>query len=191
MPYLKNLPSDGALYEVFRAYPKPAKALLAHHQELLRAEDSPLTVAERELIAAYTSGLNACSYCHGIHTTTAEAFGVEAGLLEALLRDLDTAPVDEKLRPLLRYARKLTLTPSRMSPADAEAVFAVGWDDRALFETVSICALFNCMNRLVEGLGVVGPAGYTEKSAKRLHDIGYDGLWNEIEAEIEAERETS
>jgi AhpD family alkylhydroperoxidase len=37
---------------------------------------SPFTVAERELIAAYVSGLNACGYCHGIHRVTADAFGV-------------------------------------------------------------------------------------------------------------------
>jgi AhpD family alkylhydroperoxidase len=33
-------------------------------------------VAERELIAAYVAGLNACGYCHGIHIAVAEAFGI-------------------------------------------------------------------------------------------------------------------
>lgn len=57
-----------------------------------------------ELIAAYVSGLNACGYCHGIHTAVAEAFGIAEGTFAGLLDDLDTAPVDERLRPLLRYA---------------------------------------------------------------------------------------
>ncbi len=175
MSFLKNLPQDAALLDVLRAYPETAKPLLDYHEVLLRGE-SPLTPGERELIAAYVSGLNACSYCHGIHTATAEAFGVEEGLLEALLLDVDSSSVDDKMKPILRYVQKLTSAPSRMTPADADAVYAVGWDDQALHAAVSICALFNCMNRLVEGLGIQAPAGYHATSASRLKDIGYAGL---------------
>ncbi len=175
MAFLKDLPPTAALLEVFRAYPTTAKPLLEFHQALLRGE-SPLTPAERELIAAYVSGLNACSYCHGIHTATAEAFGVQEGLLDALLRDVDSSPVDEKMKPILRYVQKLTSAPSRMTPADADAVYAVGWDDAALHTAVSVCALLNFMNRLVEGLGIEVPAGYHAESAQRLKGVGYAGL---------------
>jgi len=37
------------------------------------------------------------------------------------------------------YLRKLTLTPTRMTQADA--VFTAGWDERALCDTVQICCL--------------------------------------------------
>jgi alkylhydroperoxidase family enzyme len=89
-----------------------------------------------------------------------------------LLDDIDTAPVDERLKPVLRYLGKLTLTPSRMTTADAEAVFAAGWDDRALHDAVSVCALFNLMNRLVDGLGVTVGDDYQAASARRLADRG-------------------
>ena len=57
------LPGDAVvLLAVFRAYPDTARPLLDYHQALLRGR-SPLSVAERELIAAYVSGLNACRYC--------------------------------------------------------------------------------------------------------------------------------
>ena len=175
MAFLRSLSVDAALFEVFRAYPSRAKPLLAFHEALLRGESS-LTVAERELIAAFVSGLNACEYCHGIHGATAEAFGVEEGLLAALLKDVDASTVDEKMKPILRYVRKLTLTPSRMTPADAEAIYAVGWDDSALHDAVCVCALFNCMNRMVEGLGIEPAEGYLKKSGERLKEIGYAGL---------------
>jgi hypothetical protein len=64
------------------------------------------------------------------------------------------------MKPLLRYVGKLTLTPSRMIPADAEAVFQAGWDERALHDAVSVCALFNLMNRLVDGLGIQAGEDY-------------------------------
>lgn len=46
--------------------------------------------AERELIAAYVSGLNRCRYCHGVHTATAELLGVEEGTLRHLIDALLT-----------------------------------------------------------------------------------------------------
>ena len=48
--------------------------------------------AERELIAAYVSGLNACRYCHGVHAATAGLFGIAEAALTALLSDVDSAP---------------------------------------------------------------------------------------------------
>src|SRR6266851_2941863 len=84
MTYLPSLPPGAVLLDVFRAYPEASRPLLDYHQAVLRGP-SPLTVAERELIAAYVSGLNACRYCHGVHTATAEAFGFPEGTLGALL----------------------------------------------------------------------------------------------------------
>jgi uncharacterized peroxidase-related enzyme len=173
--FLPSLAADARLLDVFRAFPEPARPLLDYHQVLLRGP-SPLSVAQRELIAAYVSGLNACGYCHGVHTATAQEFGVEQAVLTALLEEVDTAPVQEEMKPLLRYMRDLTLAPSRMTPAHAQAVFDAGWDERALHDAVSVCALFNLMNRLVDGLGLAADDSYARFSARRLADIGYEGL---------------
>lgn len=176
MTYLPSLPRDAALLDVFRRFPDTAAPLLDYHQALLRGS-SPLSVAERELIAAYVSGLNACQYCHGVHSATAQAFGVSDGVLSALLADVDTAPVVEHMKPMLQYAGKLTLSPNRVTPSDAEAVFAAGWDEQALHDAVSVCALFNFMNRLVEGLGLTADDGYFSTAADRLSgERGYLAL---------------
>lgn len=175
MAYLKSFPEDAVLLQVFKAFPGTSKALLAYHEVLLRGP-SPLSVAERELIAGFVSGLNACRYCHGVHEATAREFGIEAGLMARLLDDIDGAPVSDQLKPVLRYVKKLTENPSRMTQADAEAVFAAGWTDQALHDAVSVCALFNLMNRLVEGLGVRAGEEYFAAASKRLHESGYAGL---------------
>jgi AhpD family alkylhydroperoxidase len=90
MSYLESLPEHARLLDVFRAYPDAARPLLDYHEVLLRGP-SPLSVAERELIAAYASALNACGYCHGVHSATAAGFGVARDRLQALVDDL-TAP---------------------------------------------------------------------------------------------------
>lgn len=47
------------------------------------------------------SGLNTCNYCHGVHTATAQAIGIDEQLAAALLDDVDAAPVDARMKPVL------------------------------------------------------------------------------------------
>lgn len=167
--------APGSLLELFQAHPEAARPLIAYHEVLLRGP-SALSVAERELIAAFVSALNACGYCHGVHAATAEAFGVDPALMDALIADVDRAPIDERLRPVFQFVRKLTLTPARVTAADRAAVAAAGWPDSALHDIAAVCGLFNLMNRIVDGLGISADADYTARSAMRLHDGGYAGL---------------
>jgi hypothetical protein len=51
-----------------------------------------------------------------------------------------------------------------------------GWDEHALYDAVSVCALFNFMNRLVEGLGIRADPGYFNLAAERLAIQGYATL---------------
>lgn len=148
-----SLPRDAGLAEVFQAFPGTVKPLLEYHDALLRA-DSPLSVAQRELIAAYVSGLNACAFCYGAHLLMARAFGIETAAIEALLDNPQTAPVEPAMKPILAYVAKLTTAPATMTEADARAVYAAGWCEQALFDAVQTCALFNMMNRILEGTGV-------------------------------------
>lgn len=179
MSFLHSASPNASLLEVFRSFPETARPLIAFHEQLMRG-DSPLSVSQRELIAAFVSGLNSCTYCHGVHQATAEACGVREGLLSALLHDLDSAPIEEPLRSLLRYVRKLTLTPSRVTLSDAEAVFAAGWNERALHDAVCVCGLFNLMNRMVSGLGVEADNAYRKLAGQRLAQRGYAGLLDEL-----------
>lgn len=175
MTYLRSLPADSALLAVFRAYPDTAGPLLDLHEQVMR-QPSPLSQGERELIAAYVSARNQCAYCHGVHAVTAQQFGVPAEVVPQLLSDVDTADVDEPLKPLLRYVGTLTTAPSTLSAADADAVFAAGWDDAALHDAVTVAALFNFMNRMVTGLGIEADERYFATSGQRLYDHGYAGL---------------
>lgn len=175
MPFLKSLPENAVLLNVFKAYPGPARELLEYHEVVLRGP-SPLGVAERELIAAFVSALNGCRYCRGVHSATAEVLGFAAGTVDALMDDIDKAAVDDRFKPVLRYGGKLTRQPDGLTQADADAIFAAGWDDQALHDAVSVCALFNFMNRLVEGLGITADSRYFGAAAERIAEGGYAGL---------------
>ena len=122
-------------------------------QTIMRAQ-SPLSAAQREFIAAFVSALNRCDYCFKGHVQMAVNLGAIRSQIEEAAADLDSAPLETGWRELLRYVRKLTLTPADMSQADADAVFASGWTERELHDAVLVCCRFNFMNRLSLGHGL-------------------------------------
>jgi uncharacterized peroxidase-related enzyme len=162
------------MLDVYRLDLEIARPLLRLQQQLLRGP-SPFTAGERELIGAYVSGLNACGFCVGVHRAVATGLGVEAAALEALVTEGPSPDRHGRLAPVLAFVRKLTLTPSRMTDADAEAVRAAGWDDAALFQATLVCALFNFFNRLADGLGLDPERIDVRRVAQGLVSIGYEG----------------
>ncbi|MEM1316385.1 MAG: carboxymuconolactone decarboxylase family protein [Pseudomonadota bacterium] len=157
MALFPSLPATPMLSDVLSRFPSGADHLLRWVDDVMRA-DGPLPSADREMIAAYVSGLNACAFCHGAHVGFARIFGIPDGTIEALLEDLETAPVRDALKPLLAYVRELNALPARLTDAHAQAAYDAGWTEEDLFDAIRVCAAFNAMNRIVEGAGVVPPA---------------------------------
>lgn len=174
MPFVSFLDEDAGMGEMMRARPDHMAPVNALAERMLRGE-SEFSVGERELMGAYVSGVNDCPYCYGAHAATATHFGVDASLVQTLLDDLDAAPVDERLKPVLRFQRKLTQTPYRMTQADADAVLAAGWSEAALSDAILICALFNAANRIVDGHGIRRDwaPGSFEGTGEHLATMGY------------------
>lgn len=170
-----SLTETGGVREALCLSEEAGRMLTDYHQRLLRG-DSPLSVAERELIAAYVSGLNHCRYCYETHRETAENFGVSEGLIASLVADPEVKDAPERLRPLLRYARKLTLDQTAMRIEDAEAVRAAGWDERALHDLILVTAMFNFMNRFVHGHGILAGPQQWQASGRFLFERGYSDV---------------
>lgn len=145
-------------------------------QQLMRGP-SDLTVAERELIAAYVSALNECQFCFGSHLAVAQEFGVSADLLQAMQDDLTSAPLQEGQRPIFAYVKKLTLSPAKLVQADADAVFQAGWSEQALQDVICIVGLFSFYNRLLDGHGVKGHDAMYNFAGPFLAKKGYGVPW--------------
>lgn len=148
-----SLSKDAKLGSVFQLFPEKL-ALWCEYESLVIRRESELSAAERELIAAYVSGLNACSYCRDAHTVFARAYGIEPTVIEVLMGDPSSALVAHQMKPVLAYVAKLTLSTSRMTEADALAVHEAGWLEHALFDAIQVCGVFNLVNRRLEGTGI-------------------------------------
>lgn len=77
-----------------------------------------------------------------------------ATIVDALVRDHQSAPIGPADRVMLDYAVKLTREPSRVSANDAAALRAAGFDDRAIHDICAVTAYYAFVNRMADGLGV-------------------------------------
>ncbi|MEM6573425.1 MAG: carboxymuconolactone decarboxylase family protein [Pseudomonadota bacterium] len=174
MAFVASVPQEEeSVAAVMGRYPEHARPLMEMTEVIMRTGGCAFSPEERELIAAYASGTNSCTYCYNTHKATAEAFGVDATLLEDMMADLEQSAVDERLKPVLRYVKKLTESPSRMVQADADAIFAAGWDEDCFHYAVMICGLFNMYNRIMDGYGVKNTAEFRQSRGAMLATHGY------------------
>lgn len=98
----------------------------------------------------------------------------DRALVEGVLMDVDTAPVTEKDRALYRFVRKMVHDSLSIRDDDAEAVRAAGWTDEALYDAITVVALFQFYNAWIDASGVRDmPAFAYEMSGKRLATTGY------------------
>ena len=135
---------------------------------------SEWSIGQRELFAAFTSHLNKCQYCLGHHkATSVQALGDER-LIQAILEDWNTAPVDEKTMLMLGFLRKLTLEPFQITAAEIVPLRAAGLSDDAIEDAIHICANFNIINRLADAFGfeIPSPKGLA-RSTEILLTRGY------------------
>jgi uncharacterized peroxidase-related enzyme len=155
--------------------PESGQYLYELAQVLLRSE-SPLSEAERELIAAYVSSRNDCMFCMSSHAAAARyLFKDKSQVVDFVLNDYQTAPIDDKLKALLNIAGKVQQNGKLVSEDDVAIARKHGANDRDIHDTVLIAATFSMFNRYVDGLATLTPtkANEYEEMGKRLGEKGY------------------
>ena len=94
--------------------------------------------------------------------------------MRGALEDLETSGLDEKERALLRFVARLNDEPASVAAEHIAVLHASGWDDEAIHDAVSVCALFNFYNRWVDGAGIHGtPESVYAMSGKHMAKGGY------------------
>lgn len=140
---------------IFR--PETGRHLYELAQVLLR-DESLLSQAERELLAAYVSHRNHCLFCRNSHAAAARClFGAAHDTVDAVLVDVETAEISAKLKALLHIAGKVQQSGKSVQPDDIQRAREEGATDREIHDTVLIAASFSMFNRYVDGLASFTP----------------------------------
>lgn len=159
-----------------RFRPETAKPLNELAETLLRAPHPTLSPGERELIAAYVSGLNDCTFCCSSHSAFAAAQLDEGmSVVRQVRRDPESAPIPAKLKALLRVAAAVQKGGRHVTPGHIRQAHDAGATDLEIHDTVLIAAAFCMYNRYVDGLGTVPAADESryELAAQRIVQFGY------------------
>lgn len=175
MPHISLRPDLYGITSLLDFRKETAGPLCRLTQILLRGESS-LLESEREMIAAYVSSLNDCTFCSSAHTaaTCLLPGGKESGL-EPLEKDLDGLVVNDKMRALLKLAAKVQQNGNRVNREDVDYAKTQGATDLEIHDTVLIAALFCLYNRYVDGLATVTPEDpdFYVSLGKRITTRGY------------------
>jgi uncharacterized peroxidase-related enzyme len=150
--------------------PETGKPLYDLAQVLLRGP-SPLTEAERELIAAYVSYRNNCMFCWSSHAAAARClYADEKYIVDDVLKDMQKSGVSDKMKALLTIAGKVQILGKEVSQEDIQQARKFGADDRTIHDTVLIAASFCMFNRYVDGLASFTPTdpAIYEEMGKRM-----------------------
>ncbi len=172
MSFFPSLPADAGVRKMWEVFNPKAREGLAMFTLSFMRREGKLTPADKEMLAAYVSQLNDSGYCFAGHSRVAVALGVGEDVFQPLADDIDTAPVRDELKPLLRFVKKLTLTPATVEREDVAALFAAGWDERSVHEAICVAARFAMMNRLTLGHGLVVDEEKRAADAKRMLESG-------------------
>jgi uncharacterized peroxidase-related enzyme len=175
MPHI-NLPEGVPGIRSLVLYrPETGKHLYDLAQVLLRGE-SPLSQADRELIATYVSHRNDCMFCKSSHAAAARClYGEEAAIVDEVLNNMQQSTVSDKIKTLLVIAGKVQVLGKEVKQDHIDAAKAAGATDREIHDTVLIAASFSMFNRYVDGLATLtptDPAAYAEMG-KRMTEKGY------------------
>jgi uncharacterized peroxidase-related enzyme len=149
--------------------------------DALLGRDDGLSRGERELIGAFVSTGNGCTYCAAMHGAVACAhLGPDAGLVDTVLEVEGTpsssaAALDPRLRALLALAEEVRRGGDQVRAETVRAAREAGASDPEIHDTVLIAATFCMFNRYVDGLRTALPddPSWYAIGARRLAERGY------------------
>lgn len=167
----EGLPGIMGLLEYRQDTAEPIRELT---QILLRGP-SPLNEGERELIAALVSHRNECMFCDSAHTATADLLIGDSDITAAIKEDIDSAPISDKMKALLKIAAKVQESGLNVKDKDVKRARDKGATDNEIHDTVLIAALFCMYNRYVDGLNSWTPENpkFYKTLARRIGPKGY------------------
>ncbi len=142
--------------------------VLEQHMKLYESTmfaDSPLSRAQREMLAVVVSAANNCHYCITHHSLALNHYWRSENRINLLQKQHFIECLDEKDRLLCQYAVALTTNPSAVNEHEyIEPMRQIGLSDREIVDAAGVIAYFNYVNRVVLGLGVKvetdGAGGY-------------------------------
>jgi len=94
--------------------------------------------------------------------------------VDAVLRDAQTSALSPAEKVLFAFIDKVNHESPTIGPEDIARCHAAGWSDEALYDAITVCALFNFFNRWIDATGVHAMSEEAHREGgKRTAQYGY------------------
>jgi len=98
----------------------------------------------------------------------------DRALVQAVLDNYASAAIPEQEKALFAFLSKVIAHSEQICQADIDIAKAAGWSDEALYDAITVCALFKFYNTWIDATGVHDmPVSAYEMSGKRIAANGY------------------
>src|SRR6185503_10827076 len=116
---------------------------------------------------------NNCSFCSDAHAASAAGY-LDEGVVEEVLRDVETSRLDDAHKALFRYVAKLAEGAFKVTATDIQKLKDAGWSEEAIYDTLTVASVFKFYNTWNNGSGVqtMKSQDYLY-SGKVLNTLGY------------------
>ena len=74
---------------------------------------------------------------------------------------------------MLRFIRKVNHESPTIGRPDIEALYEYGWTDEAIYDAITVCAMFNFFNRWIDATGVHAMSDEAHRAAAPRMAPGY------------------
>lgn len=146
---------------------------LVRFTEAVMRGASPLSPGMRELIGTFVSSRSQCCFCSSAHAPVA-AHLLGESIVQEVLNDFESSRLDSRHKALFRYVAKLVDNPALVSGSDVNTLKEVGWSEEAIYDALTVTAVFKFYNTWNNGSGVQQMSGADYfHSGQRLITMGY------------------
>lgn len=115
---------------------------------------SPLSRAQREMIAVVVSVANNCEYCQAHHSHVLNQYWKDDDKIKVLKSDFSKATLTNEELLFCELAWQLTRIPNISTEGIITKLKTFDIGDRVILDATLVIAYFNFVNRIVLGLGV-------------------------------------
>ena len=138
--------------------PHTMEGHMAIYKNVLHNSKNTLPKWLLEALGVYVSIINRCDYCIEHHFAGMNRLLNDAQRSNKIRDALESNNLEEVFvnqdLAAMRYARKLTKTPEKISSQDIESMHKLGLSDGEILEVNQVVSYFNYANRMVLGLGI-------------------------------------
>ena len=138
--------------------PHSMEGHMAIYKYVLHHRDNTIDKWFLETLGVWVSTLNKCDYCVEHHFAGLKRLlndDEKATQIRSAIdtNNIETAPLENRQKTAMEYARKLTNNPGSIREESIEKLRADGFTDGEILEINQVCAYFSYANRTVLGLG--------------------------------------